>query len=171
MLLAACGPSSKVPSASCQSCGITATQCVDWGVASGCKSSTYVPGSGSQCASCKYSDCDEPPSCGVGVLAHDPGQTHDAGQMHDAGQTHDAGQAHDAGTGAGAGVDPVCATADPNRDGLFTGKAPCSEPDTVIINGVTSYTCPCGSCPCNYQCGSIPLGVGGVISSVCVPPK
>lgn len=146
-VLCACGPSSNVPSASCQSTAVTETLCKEWGAGSGCKTSSYVSGSASSPAGCTFSDCDEPPSCDSSYSAHDAG-------------TKDAG------------LDPACKTADPDGDGLFSTQPPCSNPHTLTVNGATSYTCPCASaCPCGYECGSIALASGGVVSSVCAPAK
>jgi hypothetical protein len=147
LLIAACGPSANVPTASCQACGTTAQTCTTAAAANGCKTSNFTPSSGSQCAGCSFTDCDEPPSCDTASYANDAG-------------TKDAG------------IDPACKTADPDGDGLFSSKPPCANPQTVMINGATSYTCPCtGGCPCGYECGSIKLSVGGFVSSVCAPPS
>ncbi len=65
-------------------------------------------------------------------------------------------------------VDPRCQHSD---DGLFTSDAPCAEPAEFTLNGVRYYYCKCSSagCPCGYECGSIPLAVGGSIGSACAP--
>ena len=142
-LLAACGPDSKIPDASCQTSQATAALCQEWGAAQGCKSSSYV----SSPTGCKFADCDEPPNCTTSYASKDAG-------VKD------------------AGLDPACKTSDPEGDGIFTGTPPCTTPHTLTINGVKRYTCPCsGGCPCGYQCGSIPLASGGVVSSVCAPAQ
>jgi hypothetical protein len=145
-----CGSSSKVGTASCSSCQATlsASICADLGATSGCKSSALVAAANGSCNGCSFSDCDSPPSCD-GTPSPSPTGS---------------------GTPDSGAVDPKCAASDPDRNGLFTGTPPCASPHVVQINGATSYTCPCGSCPCGYQCGSIPLSVGGVIGSVCAPP-
>jgi hypothetical protein len=139
--LMACGPSSDVPTASCQTNQASQTACKEWGDTSGCKTSSYAAGG------CKFSECDEPPNCSSSYVNQDAGSKD-------------------------AGVDPTCKTADPDGDGVFASKPPCGAPHTLQVNGATSYTCPCpGTCPCGYQCGSIALATGGVISPVCAPAK
>ncbi|HKP62513.1 MAG TPA: hypothetical protein VJV78_37520 [Polyangiales bacterium] len=146
--LSACGPSSAVPTASCSSSnGVSEASCTPAGEASGCKTSSFTPGSGGQSSGCSFTDCDEPPSCSPIELERDAG-------------TKDAG------------VDPKCKTADADGDGMFSSTPPCANPGMVKVNGATNYTCPCaGACPCGYECGSIKLSVGGTLSSVCAPPS
>ncbi|MDH5675533.1 MAG: hypothetical protein OEZ06_25650 [Myxococcales bacterium] len=150
LLLLACGSDASVPSAGCQRCGAAITEelCLMVGEESGCEKSRLVPAAPGECDGCSFTNCDEPPSCNVS-----PGLVQDSGPP--------------------PAPDPACATADADGDGLFSEPPPgCSDPGMVNINGAISYTCPCGgTCPCGYQCGSIPLSVGGTLGSVCAPPQ
>src|SRR5262245_50048203 len=78
--LSACGGSdAAIPTASCQACGITVNEevCTRAGEANGCETSSFTPKSGSQCAGCKFTNCDEPPSCDTTAPARDAGSKED----------------------------------------------------------------------------------------------
>lgn len=146
LLLAASGcEESKVTSAQCTACvgkSYSAADCARWGAAAGCASSRFLPTVGGGCINaCAFEDCDTKPECGGGPIA-------------DAAVPPDYG--------------PECQGA----TGLFSSCDLCpGSCHQVNINGAIRHTCACGSpCPCGFSCGSIPLSVGGVISSVCAPP-
>ncbi len=144
-LLSACGSSSNVSSASCSACvgtAYTADDCQRFAAAAGCHAASFNGHPASGCLSeCTFTDCDSPPECSPVFTPQDA--------------SVDAPQ------------DPRCAGA----DGLFPNCDLCPDScDPVTINGATQYTCRCGSCPCGFECGGIPLSVGGTIGSVCAPP-
>ncbi|HKU44177.1 MAG TPA: hypothetical protein VJR89_38715 [Polyangiales bacterium] len=148
--LSSCGGGGgDIPNASCQACGgITVTEafCKQAGEANGCETSSFTAATGDQCAGCKFTNCNEPPSCDRSASPRDAGSKDPE-------------------------IDPACKTADADGDGMFSSTPPCKNPGEVKINGATSYTCPCGACPCGYECGSIKLSSGGTLSSVCAPPS
>ena len=142
-----CG-GAEVTEASCNACAgasYSAEQCHEWGEAAGCETSSFVPGgSGSGCRNgCSFENCNSPPMCD----SRTPEPARDAV--------------------VDAMVDPRC---ERSKDGLFTFDPPCDDPDEFNLNGVRYYYCPCSSaCPCGYECGSIPLSVGGTIGGACAP--
>ena len=137
---------SNVSEASCNACrgaSYSDANCQEWGAAAGCSSSTFVATVSGCTNGCTFKECREPPSC--------------------------TARAVDAGSNDAAPTDPRCAK---TTDGFWSSKAdaPCANPGEAKINGVSKFSCPCsGACPCGFQCGSIPLSVGGVISNVCAP--
>jgi hypothetical protein len=149
----ACSSTSKVTSATCNACSgraYTADSCNMLGQAAGCAHSALLPnGSGGCINGCSFDDCAEAPDC---LAINLPAEA--ASDVMD------------------EPLDPTCkaALSDTVGRGLFAAMPTCADAGTVNINGATRYTCPCGgACPCNYQCGSIALSVGGTIGSVCAP--
>ena len=142
-LLAGC--ESGITSASCHACAnksYSASDCAKWAAEAGCNKFEFLPTVESGCNNgCAFEDCDEKPQCIGGGLLPDA-------FVPD--------------------LDPACA----GEDGLFPNCDLCQgECNQVNINGAVSWTCACGApCPCGFQCGSIPLPVGGTIGSVCAPP-
>lgn len=146
LMIPACSDSSKVTEASCSACAgksYTEADCKAAGAAAGCETSTFQATVAGCTNGCSFTNCNSPPECGAGKSA-------DAGAKD-------------------AAVDPSCAAA---PDGLFSSTPPCADASEVNINGAKKFACKCTqACPCNFECGSIALSVGGVISSVCAPKK
>jgi hypothetical protein len=154
----ACGSSSEKDPASgtwslqCNACFdkvYTKEQCEAFGEDNGC-ASAVLAGDVVNCHNgCKFTQCQEEPDC-------------EALESEASGPD---------GSGGMPAEDPACAEG--SGDGFFPTCDVCPDNcGTVTINGNTRHTCNCDAgCPCGFECGSIPLEVGGTLGGVCAPPE